>query len=99
VQISDESSDLIFTDPPYLREHLHLYDWLAREASRMLKPGGFLKSILAFVKGQGKPRCNTFELDAEVAQQARQRVDMAQAPLPGLSGYQLSFEEIQGGVQ
>lgn len=40
--IPDHSIDLIFTDPPYLREYLYLYDWLASEAPRMLKPGGFL---------------------------------------------------------
>ena len=99
--IPDESIDLIFTDPPYDRASLPLYDWLAREADRTLKPGGFLltyagsiwkdqvmarlgehltffwdyiviyldhstlihptktmntcRSILAYVKGQGKP--------------------------------------------
>lgn len=101
--IPDESIDLIFTDPPYLKEYLFLYDWLGQEAARVLKPGGFLlvyvgsiwkyenmmqlgrhltffydyvtlhagqgpvlwarhtvsrhKSILAFVKGHGQPRC------------------------------------------
>ncbi len=101
--IPDESIDLIFTDPPYPKEYLPLYEWLAEEAARVLKPGGFLltyagnvhkydvmmalghtqltyfwdyitlhagmgtmvwnrktvarhKSILAFVKGDGKPR-------------------------------------------
>ncbi len=101
--IPDNSIDLIFTDPPYHKQYLHLYEWLAVEASRVLKPGGFLltyagnvhkydvmhylvhgqltyfwdyitvhsgmgtmvwnrktvarhKSILAFVKGEGKPR-------------------------------------------
>jgi DNA modification methylase len=39
--IPDESIDLVFTDPPYLREHLPLYGWLAKEAARVLKPGGF----------------------------------------------------------
>ncbi len=107
-QIPDESIDLIFTDPPYLREFLPLYGWLSEEASRVLKPGGFLlayagvyhkqqvmedlskhldyfwdfvsvhsgnspimwqrkiisrhKSILAFVKGKGLPRCNVISL-------------------------------------
>lgn len=102
--IPDASIDLIFTDPPYLKEHVSLYDWLGEEAARVLKPGGFLlayvgslwkyenmlqlgrhltyfydyvamqtgpgtvlwcrrtvsrhKSIVAFVKGQGQPRCN-----------------------------------------
>src|SRR5260221_10363229 len=40
--IPDNSIDLIFTDPPYHREHLPLYGWLAEEAARILKPGGFL---------------------------------------------------------
>ena len=42
MQIPDESIDLIFTDPPYLKEYLHLYDWLAIESQRILKPDGFL---------------------------------------------------------
>jgi len=40
--IPDASIDLIFTDPPYPKEFLPLYDWLAEEAVRVLKPGGFL---------------------------------------------------------
>ena len=40
--IPDVSIDLIFTDPPYPKEFLPLYGWLAEEASRVLKPGGFL---------------------------------------------------------
>jgi tRNA G10 N-methylase Trm11 len=40
--IPDESIDLIFTDPPYAKEFLSLYEWLAEEAARVLKPGGFL---------------------------------------------------------
>jgi DNA modification methylase len=40
--IPDESIDLIFTDPPYLKEYLPLYGWLAKEAARVLKPGKFL---------------------------------------------------------
>lgn len=39
--IPDESVDLIITDPPYLKEYLSLYGWLAATASRILKPGGF----------------------------------------------------------
>jgi DNA modification methylase len=39
--IPDESIDLIFTDPPYLQKYMSLYDWLAEEAARVLKPGGF----------------------------------------------------------
>ena len=41
-RIPDESIDLIFTDPPYLKEYLHLYDWLGEAGSRVLKPNGFL---------------------------------------------------------
>lgn len=40
--IPDGSIDLIFTDPPYLREYLYLYEWLANEAPRLLKPDGFM---------------------------------------------------------
>ena len=40
--VPNGSIDLIFTDPPYAREYLGLYGWLAEEAARMLRPGGFL---------------------------------------------------------
>lgn len=40
--IQPESVDLIFTDPPYPKKYLPLYEWLAREAARVLKPSGFL---------------------------------------------------------
>jgi site-specific DNA-methyltransferase (adenine-specific) len=40
--IPDNSIDLIFTDPPYIKKHIHLYGWLAEEGARVLKPGGFL---------------------------------------------------------
>lgn len=40
--IPDHSIDLIFTDPPYKRQSLHLYTWLAEEAARLLKPDAFL---------------------------------------------------------
>jgi DNA modification methylase len=43
--IPDGSIDLIFTDPPYLKEYLHLYEWLAEEAARVLKPGGFVLAM------------------------------------------------------
>lgn len=39
---SQNSVDLIFTDPPYAREHLALYRALAKSAPRILKPGGSL---------------------------------------------------------
>lgn len=35
------STHLIFTDPPYLREFVPLYGELARLAAHVLKPGGF----------------------------------------------------------
>lgn len=40
--IADASVDLIFTDPPYPKEFHYLYEWLAVEAARALKPTGFL---------------------------------------------------------
>ena len=40
--VPDNSIDLIFTDPPYLKEFLPLYEWLAVESARILKPSGFL---------------------------------------------------------
>ncbi len=42
-QIPDESIDLIFTDPVY--DRIEDYEWLAKEAKRILKQG---KSLLAF---------------------------------------------------
>ena len=41
-EIQDQSVDLIFTDPPYSKEYLYLYEWLAEFAARVLKPDGFL---------------------------------------------------------
>ena len=43
--IADNSIDLIFTDPPYPREYLPCYDWLAKESMRVLKPGGFVLAM------------------------------------------------------
>jgi len=34
--------DLIYTDPPYPKEYHYCYEWLAKEAVRVLKPNGFL---------------------------------------------------------
>ncbi len=45
--IPNESIDLIFTDPPYPKEFLPLYEWLCNEAMRVLKPGGFCCFIAA----------------------------------------------------
>jgi len=41
--IPDASIDLVFCDPPYLRKNIDegIYAWLAEEAARVLKPGGF----------------------------------------------------------
>ena len=44
-RLPDESVDLIFTDPPYPREFLPLYGWLAEEAARVLKPGGLCVAL------------------------------------------------------
>jgi hypothetical protein len=38
--IPDESVQLIFTDPPYDGDSTHLYGSAAKEAARILKPGG-----------------------------------------------------------
>lgn len=43
--IADNSIDLVFTDPPYLKQFLPCYGWLAREAMRVLKPGGFVLAM------------------------------------------------------
>lgn len=43
--LADNSVSLIFTDPPYLREFLPCYGWLAQEAMRVLKPGGFVLAM------------------------------------------------------
>jgi len=40
--VAPGSVDLIFTDPPYLKEYHYCYEWLAKEAVRVLKPEGFL---------------------------------------------------------
>jgi site-specific DNA-methyltransferase (adenine-specific) len=41
-KLEEHSIDAIITDPPYGREYLLLYDRLALNASRLLKPGGSL---------------------------------------------------------
>lgn len=43
--VPDESVDLIFTDPPYAKEFIPLYEELAAFGARVLKPGG---SLLAY---------------------------------------------------
>ena len=44
--IPDNSVDLIFTDPPYDRKAIELYDGLGEFAARVLRPGG---SLVAYV--------------------------------------------------
>lgn len=41
-ELTDNSVDLIFTDPPYDDESLPLYDQMGAVAARVLKPGGSL---------------------------------------------------------
>jgi len=41
-EVADCSVDWVVTDPPYGREHLHLYRELSDFASRVLRPGGSL---------------------------------------------------------
>jgi DNA modification methylase len=52
--LPDESVNLVFCDPPYLKRHVEagVYSWLAREAARVLKPGGF---CLAYTGGEWLP--------------------------------------------
>ena len=40
--IKDASVDLIFTDPPYPKDYHYCYEFLAKEAARVLKPNGFI---------------------------------------------------------
>lgn len=42
IPLRSESVDMIFTDPPYPKQYLLCYEWLANEAGRVLKPGGFI---------------------------------------------------------
>jgi len=44
-RIPDESIDLIFTDPPYPKEYLYLFEWLGQTAKRILKPSGLLITL------------------------------------------------------
>ena len=43
--IPDDSVDFIITDPPYPREYLYLFEWLAITSKRILKPGGLLITL------------------------------------------------------
>jgi DNA modification methylase len=40
--LPDDSIDMIFSDPPYVKDFIHTYAWLAAEAARVLKPGRFV---------------------------------------------------------
>ena len=55
-QLKPNSTDVIFTDPPYENEYLPLYEELGKLALRVLKPGGSLVSYfpqhLLFEVGQ-----------------------------------------------
>ena len=51
--ISNNSVDLILIDPPYPKEFLPCYGWLAQEAMRVLKTGGF---VLAMCGGMYLPK-------------------------------------------
>lgn len=41
-EVPDNSIDLIFTDPPYIKKYMYLYSLLGAEGPRVLKPEGFL---------------------------------------------------------
>jgi len=43
--LRDDSIDMIFTDPPYLKEYLYTYEYLVLTAARVLKPGGFVLAM------------------------------------------------------
>ncbi len=45
-KISDESIDLILTDPPYPREFMHCYDYLAEFSPRIMKKGASLLTLV-----------------------------------------------------
>lgn len=40
-KISNNSIDMIFVDPPYGKQGIYLYEKIAKEATRILKPGKF----------------------------------------------------------
>jgi len=45
-ELPENSIDLIITDPPYLKEFLYTYEYLAEESPRILKDGGSLLMIV-----------------------------------------------------
>lgn len=42
----ENSIDLIYTDPPYLKKYLYLYEDMAKCANRVLRPGGSFITIV-----------------------------------------------------
>lgn len=38
----DDTFDMVFSDPPYVKDLIHTYQWLAKESARVLKPGKFV---------------------------------------------------------
>jgi hypothetical protein len=42
IPLPDESIDMIFTDPPYVKDALQTYKFVANEAARLLKPNKFI---------------------------------------------------------
>lgn len=59
--LPDESVDCIYSDPPYAREYLYLYEWLANEGGRLIKPEGF---ALVMLGGAHKPEIFRYFADA-----------------------------------
>jgi 16S rRNA G966 N2-methylase RsmD len=53
-KIPDESVDLIFTDPPYDRKAIELFEPLGEFAARVLRPGG---SLVAYIGHIQLPEC------------------------------------------
>lgn len=63
--IPDESIDLVFTDPPYLKKYLYTYKYLADECPRIMKKGASLvvitphygiEEIISYFRGKLKYR-------------------------------------------
>ena len=40
-EFPDNSIDMMFVDPPYGKDGIYLYEVIAKEAARILKPGKF----------------------------------------------------------
>lgn len=51
-EIANESTDLIFTDPPYSSDSIHIFSKLAHFANRVLKPGS---SIVTYIGQHNLP--------------------------------------------